>query len=178
MKPEIVIPLAYFITFRSYGTWLPGEKETWVDRHTNIPGTKFPSFDSERLYLVKKCMLESPYVLDETRCDVVLQSIQCVCQFRKWALLAAHVRSNHIHFVVHALLSPEQVLNTVKAYASRCLREAALDLDRKKRWSRHGSTRYLWTEAQVEATIQYVVYEQGLPMAVFENKTRKVETLF
>jgi len=47
-----------------------------------------------------------------------------------------------------------------------------LDGDRVNRWTRHGSTRYLWKEAEVEATIQYVVNEQGLPMAVFENINR------
>ena len=33
-------------------------------------------------------------------------------------------------------------------------------------------TRYLWNIAAVEAAIQYVVNEQGLPMSVFENKNR------
>jgi len=50
------------------------------------------------------------------------------------------------------------------------------DGDRVNRWTRHGSTRYLWKEAEVEATIQYVVNEQGLPMAVFENKNRTFNT--
>jgi len=31
---------------------------------------------------------------------------------------------------------------------------------------------YLWKEAEVEASIQYVVNEQGLPLSVFENKNR------
>ena len=50
--------------------------------------------------------------------------------------------------------------------------EANLDGDRVNRWARHGSIRYLWKEAEVEAAIQYVVKEQGLPMSVFENKNR------
>ena len=40
----------------------------------------------------------------------------------------------------------------------------------------NGSTRYLWKEAEIEATIQYVVNEQGLPMALFENKNRTFNT--
>ena len=47
-----------------------------------------------------------------------------------------------------------------------------LDGDRVHWWARHGSTRYLWKEAEVEAAIQYVVNEQGLPIAVFKNKNR------
>lgn len=172
MIPETVIPLAYFITFTCYGTWLHGDKSTSVDHYNNIPGTDFISYAPRRLDQVKKLMLETPYSLDELRRSIVLQAISEVCKYRQWVLLAAHVRSNHVHFVVHAKLSPEQVMNTVKAYASRYLNKAKLDSDRKNRWTRHGSTRYLWSEEEIEATIQYVVYEQGSPMAVFENKNR------
>ena len=63
-------------------------------------------------------------------------------------------------------------MNTIKSYASRHLNKANLDGYRVNRWTRHGSTRYLWKEAEVESTIQYVINEQGLPMAVFENKNR------
>lgn len=40
----------------------------------------------------------------------------------------------------------------------------------RKRWARHGSTRYLWQPAHVEAAIRYVVHKQGAPMAVYENR--------
>ncbi len=33
------IPLAYFITFRCYGTWLHGDRRGSVDRFHNIYGT-------------------------------------------------------------------------------------------------------------------------------------------
>ena len=103
---------------------------------------------------------------------IVLQAIVEVCSYRQWVLLAAHVRSNHVHCVIHAILQPEQIMNVIKSYASRHLNKVNLDGDRVHRWARHGSTRYLWKIAAVEAAIQYVVNEQGLPMSVFENKNR------
>ncbi|MBL7481776.1 transposase [Legionella bononiensis] len=172
MLPETAIPPAYFITFSCYGTWLHGEKSTSVDRLHNTPGTDFLSFNYKRAHLVKKQMSETPYVLDESRREIVLQSIMAVCRHRQWILLAAHVRSNHVHLVIHAIRQPEHIMNTIKSYASRHLNEAKLDHDRVNRWTRHGSTRYLWNESEIESTIQYVVNEQGLPMAVFENKNR------
>ncbi len=173
---ETAIPLAYFITFTCYGTWLHGEKPTSVDRLHNTPGTDFLPFNSKRSHLVKKQMSEAPYILDESRRRIVLQAITEVCSYRQWVLLAAHVRSNHVHLVIHATSQPEKILNTIKSYASRYLNEVNLDEDRVRRWTRHGSTRYLWKETEVEATIQYVVNEQGLPMAVFENKNRRFHT--
>jgi REP element-mobilizing transposase RayT len=176
MLPETALPVAYFITFNCYGTWLHGEKPTSVDRLNNTPGADFLSLNSKRAGLVKKQMSETPYFLDESRRHIVLQAIVEVCSYRQWVLLAAHVRSNHVHCVIHGILRPEQIMNTIKSYASRHLNKANLDGNKVNRWARHGSTRYLWKEAEVEAAIQYVVNEQGLPMAVFENKNRTFNT--
>jgi REP element-mobilizing transposase RayT len=167
---EILIPLAYFITFSCYGTWLHGGKETSVDRHHNIPETEFLSSNQARQISAKKRMLETPYFLDKSQRHIVLDTIKEVCHYRDWILIAAHVRTNHVHLIVHAMLSPEKIMNTIKAYSSRRLNEYKLDDQRINRWTRHGSTRYLWREEEVQATIQYVVYEQGSPMAVFENR--------
>ena len=172
MSFNTTIPLAYFLTFTCYGTWLHGTKPTSVDRFNNTPGTPFLTLGLQRSSLVKKHMLESPYILDALRRTIVLQAIIEVCRYRQWILLAAHIRSNHVHLVIHGILPPEQIMNAVKSYASRQLNKENLDNNRRNRWTRHGSTRYLWNEAEVEATIQYVINEQGLPMAVFENKER------
>jgi REP element-mobilizing transposase RayT len=174
MKKETAIPLAYFITFTCYGTWLHGGKMASVDNQHNIPETEFLAVNPNREASAKKRLVDTPYLLGSTQRQIVLNAIKEVCMFRAWVLLAAHIRTNHIHFVVHATLSPENIMNTVKAYASRRLNESELNSDRLKRWTRHGSTRYLWKEEEVEATIQYVVHEQGSPMAVFENQCRSV----
>ena len=73
---------------------------------------------------------------------------------------------------MHANKLSEKIMNTIKFYSSRRLNAANLDDGRINRWTRHGSTRYLWKEAAVESAIHYVIYEQGQPMAVFENVTR------
>src|SRR6202042_3628522 len=91
-----------------------------------------------------------------------------VCSYRGWAMLAAHVRTHHVHTVVVANCQPEQVLTAMKAYSSRALSESELDGPDRRRWARHGSTRYLWTGDAVSAAIHYVVREQGEPMAIFE----------
>ena len=62
---------------------------------------------------------------------------------------------------------PERVMDDLKSYASRCLNRTGLDEPDRKRWARHGSTRWLWTREQVAAAIRYVVDKQGEPMAVF-----------
>lgn len=59
-------------------------------------------------------------------------------------------------------------MTVLKSYSSRALNEHALDGPDRRRWARHGSTRYLWTAEAVRAAVRYVVLEQGESMAVFE----------
>jgi REP element-mobilizing transposase RayT len=91
------------------------------------------------------------------------------CQDRKWNLLAAHVRTNHVHLVVEAEAQPERVMNDLKSFASRRLNELGFDGVDRKRWARHGSTRWLWKRDAVLAAIAYVMDKQGDKMAVYEN---------
>ena len=59
-------------------------------------------------------------------------------------------------------------MHDFKTYASRRLNRMGLEEPDRKRWARHGSTRWLWKPQHVSAAIQYVVAEQGDAMSVFE----------
>ena len=113
-------------------------------------------------------MDQPPYGMDSSRREAVLASLLERCSERRWSLLAAHVRTNHVHIVVEAEARPERVMNDLKYYASRCLNRKGLDEPDRKRWARYGSTRWLWKRKNVSAAIRYVLDEQGDPMAVFE----------
>ena len=162
--------MVYLITFACYGHHLHGSESGSVDRDHHVPGTPILEVDSARAAAERERMDQTPYNLDQLRRDVVLQAIQEVCAYRGWNLLAAHVRSNHVHAVVEAEVPPERVMGDLKAYASRRLNGMRLDEPNRKRWARHGSTRWLWTPQQVSAAIQYVVAEQGDGMSVFESR--------
>ena len=112
-------------------------------------------------------MLHEPYVLDRTAREVVLAALRQHCTWRGWNLLAAHVRSNHVHAIVEAEIRPERILVEFKAYASRELNRVGRDGPERKRWARHGSTRWLRKDQDVIRALQYVIDEQGEPMALF-----------
>jgi REP element-mobilizing transposase RayT len=81
-----------------------------------------------------------------------------VCGHRAWTLLALNVRTNHVHVVLAAGASPPgPVLVSLKAWSTRRLREAGVVGVATRVWSRHGSTRYLWSEAAVQRAVSYVV---------------------
>ena len=52
-------------------------------------------------------------------------------------------------------------MNDLKSFASRRLNELGFEPADRKRWARHGSTRWLWKREDVLAALAYVIDKQG-----------------
>jgi REP element-mobilizing transposase RayT len=115
----------------------------------------------------RRKMIQEPYVLDQSARPVVLEALQRHCTHRGWNLLAAHVRSNHVHVIVEAGIRPEKIMNEFKSYASRELNGIESAGPDPRRWARHGSTRWLYTDQDVRHALHYAIEEQGEPLALF-----------
>lgn len=163
-------PLAYFITFTTYGKWLHGREPGSVDREHNKPGTPFLPGDAEWEQIARAQLRQPEYRLDAERRAVVLETIIEVARHRNWKLWVVHVRSNHVHIVVSATDRPEKVMADFKAWTSPRLREAFGEDTDRDRWTQHGSTKYLWTDGAVRDCVEYVVKEQGERMAVCDSR--------
>lgn len=158
-------PLAYLITFTCYGTWLHGDTRYSVSRTKNAYGSpRVRAADGLREKELSS-LKHPPTVLNKKRRHIVAEAIKEVCRVRETPLHALNVRSNHAHIVHAAVLPPERSMTMFKAYATRALRENQLARNDERIWSRHGSTRYLWTDNHVETAIDYVLYSQdfGIP---------------
>ncbi len=154
-------PLAYFITFRTYGTWLHGDQRGSVDRNHNIPGTPLLDPDALRENVEMNRCKQEVITLDAPCRKMVHHTIEDVCKHRNWAIHQLNVRSNHVHIVLSATQPVEQVIRSLKSWSARRLKEAGLLPSVDKAWARHGSTRYLWKSEEVDAACQYVREEQG-----------------
>jgi len=159
--------MRYFISFACYGVHLHGDESGSVDRRHNVPGSRLVEANPERVAVKRQQMDQAPYCLDRDRRAAVLDALREVCSHRGWSLWAAHVRTNHVHVVVEADVRPEKVMNAFKSYASRGLNRLEIDGPDRKRWARHGSTRWLWKDEDVQEAIRYVVSGQGEPMEVY-----------
>jgi REP element-mobilizing transposase RayT len=159
--------LAYFITFSCYGSHISGQ-EGCIDRKRNAFGSRPPDPNRAKEKWIRSRMATEAHIITGERRPIVLESIKSVCQFRGWYLYAAHVRTNHVHVVTSADTTPEKLLNTLKSYCSRALNVHEGEV--RPRWTRHGSTRYLWTREAVEDSIAYVVSHQGEPLSLFQSR--------
>jgi len=122
--------VTYLITFACYGCHLHGDAAGSVDRNHNVPGSRLVDPDQQRLALKREQMDQPPYNMDEKRRAEVLIAIADRCSNRGWRLLAAHIRTNHVHVLVDAEVAPERVMNDLKSFASRRLNELGLERSR------------------------------------------------
>ncbi len=154
-------PLAYMLTFHTYGTWHPGDDRGSVSASQNQYGAPLLPRSPR---LVDSCqsrqVAESVY-LDAAARAVVQGSISEACAFRQWPLLAINVRTNHVHLVVRPRASKEKMLATLKSRATRVLREAGLFGPERPIWTEHGSTRVLFFVEAVIGACHYVRHGQG-----------------
>jgi REP element-mobilizing transposase RayT len=156
-------PLAYLITFTTYGTWLHGNSRGSIIEQQD--GTQLLKHEARLESYQKQIMMESPFVLDERSRNIILQAMLDVARHRNWIIPAIHIRTSHIHSVIKAHLKPKRIMNDLKVYATRALR--ANNYSRNHFWTHHGSTRYLYTEAKIQEAVHYVIYEQGEPMTLY-----------
>lgn len=149
-------PLAYFLTWTTYGTWLPGDERGWVDgtgrRREPDESLKKTASDS---------MAEPSFTLDLPQRSLVLRTIVAHARIREWELHALACRSNHVHVVLSAKgRPPDEVMSQFKAWCTRRLREAERrsgpDSRRTRWWTEGGSGRYMNRRSELDAVIAYV----------------------
>jgi len=155
-------PIAYFITFSTYGNWLHGDKRGSINRYRNIYGTKYLPHDDKWVQANKHKLRQEPVKLNARQRTVIEQAIVACCLFRKWNLIAINVRTNHVHVVVDiGEQSSSRALNALKANATREMREKGVWTSDLSPWSERGSKRPLWNEKSVTLTVNYVLFGQG-----------------
>ncbi len=148
-------PIAFFITWPTYGTWLPGDERGWVEYHH---GWQLPNSNLE--HFCRASMTEKQCLLSMYERKLVLEQILETCKFRKWVHFASDCRSNHAHIVIGATNThPKKIRVDLKAWCTRRLRERSRP-EQLNWWAERGSTRYIWTEDSLAQVIEYVLVAQ------------------
>lgn len=159
-------PLAYFLTWVCYGTWLHGDQRESVDKANNAFGEPRLPFNPGQETARHGQLRHPVYQLEPRERGVVHRTMRQVCEHRKWTLLESNVRTNHVHVIVASSDSADKTMADLKAWCTRRLRESGLLGKKQPAWAEEGSTIWLWTDEQVAEKRRYVREGQGpdLPM--------------
>lgn len=150
-------PLAYFITWTVYGTWLQGDVRGWRryrDGH-ETPQPLLAAWRRERL-------LYPVIMLDDRTRKIVESEISDHCERREWKIWIANPRTTHVHVVVSADgVNGAKVRDQLKANCTRGLRENDSCFCDRPVWSRGGDWQCINSEDDLEAVIIYAAEGQG-----------------
>jgi REP element-mobilizing transposase RayT len=161
-------PIAFFLTWSTYGTWLPGDERGWVEyrRGFQLPD---PVLELECTARMSEAAVR---LLPHDR-QAVHEQLAETCKFRGWILHAANCRSNHAHVVVTADVAPKTLREQLKAWCTRRLKQLHRDQSheppREQWWAERGSIRWLHTQDDLDAAILYVRDGQDDPRR-FRNR--------
>ncbi len=147
-------PIGYFLTWVTYGTWLPGDPRGWVEYHR---GWQLP--DPIKEIEAAARMSEDACRLGDEERAVVENQIRQTCRHRGWRLHAVNCRSNHVHVVMSAAdTRPKKVRTDLKAWTTRSLKSR--NPHRDNWWAERGSIRLLLDDDNLADAIQYVTEAQ------------------
>ena len=148
-------PLAFFITWTTYGTWLPGDDRSWNRKGELEERPSNPLLHEAAVAQMK----ELPFLLSEADRRIAEKTIRDHCDFRGWSLHAVNVRSNHAHAVVTAPgYKPETIVSQFKAWCTRKLQLS--HPERKRFWTEGASCRWINREDDFTAAIEYTLEAQ------------------
>jgi len=147
--------IAIFITWTTYGTWMPGDARGWRKRKR---GNQLPN---ELLAeWCRKQMKGEAVLLEQHDRDTVEQACQAHCDHRGWHLFAVNARTNHVHVVVAADTSPQKVRDQLKANCTGELRRQDQPLVAERTWTRGGDCEILDLEDDIESAVEYTLEAQ------------------
>ncbi len=149
-------PLAFFLTWTVYGTFLQGDSRGWHKRKRVFqpPQPRLAAWNAKRLK-------HSILLLGQEQRAAVDAEIQRLSNYRGWRLWASAVRTNHVHVVLAAPGSVgSKVRDQLKANATRVLRERWPEFDGRPVWSEGGDRQSVHDEDHLEQVILYVTQAQ------------------
>ena len=152
--------IAFFSTWTTYGTWLPGDPRGWYQRGR---GLREP--DALRRFEAALRMAEKALTLDAEQRRLVEKTIADHCAIRKWVLHSVNCRSNHVHVAVTAPGREIEVpREQFKAWCTRRLKEleqARRSVVRENWWTERGWDEYIDDEDALADVNIYVLESQG-----------------
>ena len=166
MSNEFNEAITLFITWTTYGSWLPGDSRGWMKWKK---GQQQPQPELEDW--CRGRMKEKAVLLSQEHRDVVEEVVRKHAAHRGWELHAVSARSNHIHVAVTVIPNTgnrgyriaegvKRVRDQFKANATRVLRQGESPIRNEKVWTKGGDIQFIDTTEDLEQVVVYILDAQ------------------
>jgi len=117
----------WFLTWTTYGTWLPGDQRGWVGwtrderghlYYANEHQTRYSAPDSNIEESARRRLKTPPVYLSIEQSRGLFEQFHETAEYRRWRMVAVAIMSNHAHILVGVPgdPDPEKVLGDFKSY--------------------------------------------------------------
>lgn len=178
-------PLALFLTWTTYGTWLPGDSRGYVSntlqpdgtfqfRHNHV-GKPFDRDDVRTLRYAKLLQRDPTTWLTPAQSLVAAESMVEASLKRGWRIIRGAVMTNHVHVVVSEVpIDGPSVRRVLKGVSQRRLTERTNAGKSRRWWTAGGCDRVLRDDLSMENAVQYVEYQKCILAQIVENVASSV----
>ena len=153
--------IAFFSTWTTYGTWLPGDWRGFR-QHGRPEKGAIARWEFEARFR----MTGTAVLLNQVQRNIVEETVANHCVHRAWELHAVSCRSNHVHAI---LTAPDRDLKIPReqfmAWCTRKLKEhertvSGFQTVRECWWTERGWDEYLDTDEDFDHAMEYVLEGQ------------------
>jgi REP element-mobilizing transposase RayT len=159
-------PLAYHITFGTYGTRLHGDERGTIDRSMNKPGDPIIGKCEEWEQMERARLNFQPRLFNNEQMILVESLIPRVGERGGWHLHEWAAGPNHVHNVLSANVEGDAVRKWLKRWLGQELAKLIPLQPRETFWAECGSVKWIWTDEYLRSATDYVRKQRASPRSI------------
>jgi len=157
------VPLAYHITFGTYGTRLHGDPRGTIDRSMNRPGDPIVGADPAPWLRESRAMRFPPVVLTPDQRRFVEAAVPEVCTKGGWTHLASSAGEDHAHVLLSTAAHGAAVRRWLKRWLGERLSARWPLSDGQTWWAEGGSVKWVWKADYFDNVYEYIRAQRATP---------------
>ncbi|MCH8042307.1 MAG: transposase [Planctomycetes bacterium] len=157
------LPLAYHITFGTYGTRLHGDPKGTVDRTHNRPGDPILGQNDAWMREEQSRMRFAAIFLTDQQRQFVEGVFPELCVECQWQYHVVAVAPDHVHALLTTRFDAKAVRKLLKRRLSQTLSERWPLVDGQVWWASGGSIKWIWNESYLSNVYNYIERQRFTP---------------
>lgn len=156
-------PLAYHITFGTYGTRLHGDVRGTVTRDQNRFGEPVVGHDEIWQRLERSQLKFPPVVLSADQCREIENRIPGICEHGGWEYQISAGQPDHVYALLTTTSDGKRVRMWLKRWLGEALSERWPLETGRTWWAEGGSVKQVWEDDYFANVFEYIRLQRSTP---------------
>ncbi|MBT3200740.1 MAG: hypothetical protein HN350_12580 [Phycisphaerales bacterium] len=149
-------PLAYHITFGTYGSRLHGDPRGTVDRRQKSYGQPIVIHSEYRVQMATDQMKRQPILLTTDQCVFAQKEIEDICERGQWEFIQTACAPSHVHVLLASHREPKAIRRWLKRWLGESMSACWALPDGQSWWAMGGSIKCVWDKEYLQNVEQYI----------------------